>query len=103
MRTLDGVRPAPLVEQHVLEALDGVVELLDRLEVPVDDGVEQPVHERADAELEQLAGRRSIGRATWRMSKSSLPRTVMIPRGRTKAEIRVVRRRDSRPEEVDVP
>ena len=48
------MRPAPLVEEQVLEALDGVVELLDRLEVPVDDGVEQPVHERPDAELEQL-------------------------------------------------
>ena len=45
---------AALVEEQVLEALDGVVELLDRVEVAVDDGVEQAVHERPDAELEQL-------------------------------------------------
>ena len=54
MRTWTACVAAALVEEQVLEALDRVVELLDRLEVPVDDGVEQTVHERSDAEREQL-------------------------------------------------
>lgn len=45
---------AVLVEQHVLERLDVVVELLDRGEVPVDDRVHQPVNQSARTEFEQI-------------------------------------------------
>ena len=62
---LHGVRAAALVEEQVLEALDRVVELLDRLEVPVDDGVEQAVHERADAELRAARGSSFQRSSTW--------------------------------------
>ena len=43
-----------LVEQAVLEILHRVIEDLHGIEMSVDDGVEQAVHERTDAVLEQV-------------------------------------------------
>ena len=85
---LDRVVRARLVEEQVLEVLDRVVELLDRLEVPVDHGVEQPVHERSDAEVEQLGVVVPPVEHLRPCRTSSLPRTVMMPLGSTNAEIR---------------
>ena len=45
------VCPGRPVEQVVLQTLDAVIESLDRVEVTVDDHIEQPVHERADPVL----------------------------------------------------
>jgi hypothetical protein len=47
----------PLVEQQVLQALDGLVELLHGGEVPVDDDIQQPPQQEPDA----VAGQ--VGRA----------------------------------------
>ena len=56
MRSRKVLRCSPLRgllfgEQVVLERLDAVVERLHRVEVTVDDDVEQAVHQRADAVL----------------------------------------------------
>ena len=44
----------PVVEQAVLETFDCVVERLDRVEVTVDDDVQQAVDECPDAKLQQV-------------------------------------------------
>ncbi len=41
-------QPGPRVEQRILELVNRGVELLDGAVVPVDDGVEQSVHQEAD-------------------------------------------------------
>ncbi len=76
MRCCIDVCPHALGEQLVFERLDLGVERLDRVEVAVDDEVEQAVHEERDAGCVAIASSPSHRATTASMSKSGLLRTV---------------------------